>query len=162
MLWRRDNCRNCGVRFRIFPFIARNLPSCLGCDRDGPSDSGDNNEQPAEVIIQEQDANVADEWDEEDDGEMSSLYDFIEVCAPGPSQPGPSRQRLSRRISIVLDDDDDERVEEENTSAGHIIDTDAAVRFRWRRWRESMGRGKGTVGDQGVSFVRNVSIKSQQ
>lgn len=93
-------------------------------------------------------AQAQSERDEvEDDDELSSVYDFIEVCAAGSSRltpplAGPSS---ARTVPLLLDDDDDAQEEEEDKTAGEVLYTDEDVR---RKWLE--GRGMGTQGSEGT------------
>ena len=84
---------------------------------------------------------------DEDEDELSTLYDFIEVCVPGPSRRIDAEPGLANpRAPIALDDEDDDREEEEDLSAGEVIFTDEKVRREWLEGRngttklgESMG-----------------------
>ncbi|EPS93774.1 hypothetical protein FOMPIDRAFT_92644 [Fomitopsis schrenkii] len=77
---------------------------------------------------------------DEDEDELSTLYDFIEVCVP------------------ALDDEDDDREEEEDLSAGEVIFTDEKVHREWLEGRngttkladgEVLGTPGACIQDQG-------------
>lgn len=111
-------------------------------------------EHPPEAPPPEPDVG-ADDSDEDEDGELSSLYDFIEVCEAGPSNSGrrinpepppisPSPSPSSRRLPTLLDEGDDQ-CEVEEKSAGRVLTTDLSVR---RKWLERVGgRRRGSNGE---------------
>ncbi|EPS93348.1 hypothetical protein FOMPIDRAFT_1056053 [Fomitopsis schrenkii] len=73
---------------------------------------------------------------DEDEDELSTLYNFIEVCVPGPSRRIDAELGLANpRAPIALDDEDDDREEEEDMSAGEVIFTDEKVRREWLEGR---------------------------
>ena len=90
----------------------------------------------------ERSSSVSSSQDEEE--ELSSVYDFVEVCAPKPPDPGRigeasssrPRERTSSRAGRSLDDNEDARFEVENTEAGVVVRTDEDVRREWLSFRE--------------------------
>lgn len=129
-----------GLRIHVLEFNSLILDSARYSDEDRESE--------AEPHQQGHDGNADKDGEQSDDeDDLSSLYDFIEVCAPqgsnsgGGGEAGPSRPSAStgtRQTALALDDDyDDERVEEEDEEAAKIIRVDKAVRGRWRQARES-------------------------
>ncbi|EPS92908.1 hypothetical protein FOMPIDRAFT_1056442 [Fomitopsis schrenkii] len=78
--------------------------------------------EPSDVLQQCLESLDADE-DEEDN--LSSAYNFIEVCTAGPSRNDPTPGGSStQRPPLVLDDDDNEQEEEEDETAGKVLFTD--------------------------------------
>lgn len=98
--------------------------------------------EPSDVLQQRLESPDTDE-DEEDD--LSSVYDFIEVCTAGPSRIDPTPGGSStQRPPLVLDDDDDEQEEEEDETAGKVLFTDEDVRQKWLESRGVRARGRRT------------------
>lgn len=90
-----------------------------------------------------QDIPSNDSVEDEEEEDLSSVYDFVELCAPGPSQPSshlPPPDSGNRRIAIELDEEDDAREVEEDESAGQVIGMDEAVRLKWVEGRRSNRR----------------------
>ncbi|EPS92722.1 hypothetical protein FOMPIDRAFT_1056616, partial [Fomitopsis schrenkii] len=81
--------------------------------------------------------------DEDEEDDLSSVYDFIEVCTAGPSRIDPTPGGSStQRPPLVLDDDDDEQEEEEDETAGKVLFTDEDVRQKWLESRGVRTRGR--------------------
>ncbi|EPS93903.1 hypothetical protein FOMPIDRAFT_60752 [Fomitopsis schrenkii] len=79
-----------------------------------------------------------DSEDEDKQDELSSLYDFVEVCVPGPLHQQPNVPGHSTRsVPLILEEDDDEQYMEEDTMAGKILFTNQDMQEKWLR-----GRGK--------------------
>ena len=75
--------------------------------------------------------------EEEADGELSSVYDFVEVCTPGTlgSCASGSQSQGNRnsptRILVLLDDDDDEQDIVEDERHARVLYTNEEVRAKW-------------------------------
>ena len=98
--------------------------------------------EEAADFVEEDGAPLLDETEDlddpgEDEDELSTLYDFIDVCVPGPSRriDAEGAGSANPRAPIALDDEDDDREEEEDTSAGEVIFTDGKVRREWLEGR---------------------------
>ena len=78
-----------------------------------------------------------DTEEEEEDGELSSVYDFVEVCTPGASGSHASgsqsqgNRNSPTRIPVLLDDDDDKQNIVEDERHARVLYTNEEVRAKW-------------------------------
>ena len=78
-----------------------------------------------------------EDMEEEEEGELSSVYDFVEVCTPGASGSCPSgsqsqgNRRSPTRIPVLVDDDDDEQDIVEDERHARVLYTNKEVRAKW-------------------------------
>ncbi|KAH9911408.1 uncharacterized protein B0H18DRAFT_892900 [Fomitopsis serialis] len=84
-------------------------------------------------------SSVSSDEDPEDQSDIGSTFDFIEVSAPrqqgASSVAGPS-SRASRRNALALDDNEDRRVEDIDMNAATVIRTNEDIRRSWLDQRE--------------------------